>query len=98
MEIIVERIITFTVSVQIDGKPAATVTTATIALPEPCCDALLTITVDNGKEFVYHEQVTKSLDTEVSLSAPYTSWQRSQNENTKIYCVNTGQRRRTSRR
>jgi len=62
MVTIVERISKFTVSAQIDDKSAATVTAATIALLEPYRVAVLTITADNGKEFAYHEEVTKALE------------------------------------
>jgi IS30 family transposase len=44
--------------------------------------AVLTITADNGKEFAYHEQMTKSLNCDVYFADPYCSWQRGLNENT----------------
>ena len=56
---IVERKTRFTVSTRIDDKSAKTVTAATIALLKPFEDAVLTITADNGKEFAYHEELTK---------------------------------------
>lgn len=51
---IVERSTSFTVSTRVNDKSAETVTAATVALPEPFKDAVLTITADNGKEFSYH--------------------------------------------
>jgi len=42
----------------------------------------LTITSDNGKEFSYHEEVAKTLDTEFYFANPYQSWQRGLNEHT----------------
>jgi len=82
MVTIVERVSKFTVSTQIDDKSAATVTAATIALLEPYRDVVLTITADNGKEFAYHEEVTKALEAPVYFADPYSSWQRGLNENT----------------
>ncbi|OED44460.1 transposase, partial [Endozoicomonas sp. (ex Bugula neritina AB1)] len=40
-----------------------------------------TITYDNGKEFVEHEAVAKTLDCDSYFAAPYHSWERGQNEN-----------------
>jgi len=79
---IVERVSKFTVSTQVDNKSAATVTLATLALLEPYREAVLTITADNGKEFTYHEQMSKALDAQVYFADPYSSWQRGLNENT----------------
>ena len=44
--------------------------------------ACRTITLDNGKEFAGHEDVSARLDTPVCFAAPYASWQRGTNENT----------------
>jgi len=79
---IVERRTSFTVSTRIDDKSAETVTNATIALLKPFKDAVLTITADNGKEFAYHEKITKKLEAPVYFADPYSSWQRGLNENT----------------
>ena len=79
---IVERQTRFTVSARIDNKSAKTVTEATIGLLKPFEDAVLSITADNGKEFAYHEEVTKKLKCGVYFSDPYCSWQRGLNENT----------------
>jgi len=79
---IVERKTSFTVSTRVDDKSAKTVTAATIALLLPFKDAVLTITADNGKEFAYHEEVTKHLECGVYFADPYCSWQRGLNENT----------------
>mgnify|MGYP001125478793 CR=1 FL=1 len=79
---IVERKTSFTVSTRVDDKSAKTVTAATIALLAPFKDAVLTITADNGKEFAYHEEMTKHLECGVYFADPYCSWQRGLNENT----------------
>jgi IS30 family transposase len=79
---IVERKTSFTVSTRVDDKSAKSVTAATIALLAPFKDAVLTITADNGKEFAYHEEMTKHLECSVYFADPYCSWQRGLNENT----------------
>ena len=79
---IVERATSFTVSKRINDKSAKTVTAATLDLLEPFKDVVLTITADNGKEFAYHEQMTKALGAKVYFADPYCSWQRGLNENT----------------
>jgi len=79
---IVERATSFTVSTRITNKSAKTVTAATIALLAPLKAAVHTMTADNGKEFAYHEQITKALGARVYFADPYSSWQRGLNENT----------------
>lgn len=79
---IVERVTNFTVSKQVDGKNADAVTKATIALLKPLKDVVHTITADNGKEFSYHEKISKTLEAEVYFAHPYSSWERGLNENT----------------
>ena len=72
----------FTVSTRVNSKSADVVTAATIDLLMPYKDAVLTITADNGKEFAYHEKMTKALGAPVYFADPYCSWQRGLNENT----------------
>ena len=79
---IVERVTNFTVSRQVDGKTAAAVTQATIALLKPLKDAVHTITADNGKEFAYHEKISNALESDFYFAHPYSSWERGLNENT----------------
>jgi IS30 family transposase len=79
---IVERKTKFTVSSQVMNKSAAAVTQATIKLLQPYQDVVHTITADNGKEFAYHEQISKALNTKVYFAHPYSSWERGLNENT----------------
>lgn len=40
-----------------------------------------TLTVDNGKEFAYHQQVDQALGIQTYFADPYCSWQRGSNEN-----------------
>ena len=79
---IVERVTNFTVSKQVSGKSAASVTKATIALLKPLKDVVHTITADNGKEFAYHEEISDALEAAVYFAHPYSSWERGLNENT----------------
>jgi IS30 family transposase len=41
-----------------------------------------TTTLDNGKEFSGHEQISKSLGINIYFAHPYSSWERGLNENT----------------
>jgi IS30 family transposase len=79
---IVERKMKFTVSAQVMSKSAADVTQATIRLLRPYKDLVHTITADNGKEFAYHEKISKALKAKVYFAHPYSSWERGLNENT----------------
>jgi len=79
---VVERSTNFTVAAQVNSKCAAEVTRATTGLLTPLKPLVHTITADNGKEFAYHEQVSKALDAEVYFAHPYSSWERGLNENT----------------
>ena len=42
---------------------------------------MLTLTLDNGKEFSYHEQLTKDLNADIYFAHPYSSYERGLNEN-----------------
>jgi transposase, IS30 family len=48
----------------------------------PIKQKVYTITADNGKEFVCHEDVAKALEAEFYFAHPYSSWERALNENT----------------
>ncbi|MFA7556141.1 MAG: IS30 family transposase, partial [Spongiibacteraceae bacterium] len=65
-----------------DSKSADAVTRATIRLLKPYKDIVLSITADNGKEFAYHEKISKALSTDFYFAHPYSSWERGLNENT----------------
>ena len=79
---IVERRTQFTLVAQVPNKSAEAVTRATIALLRPYESLVHTITADNGKEFAYHERVSKDLNAKVYFAHPYHSWERGLNENT----------------
>ena len=44
----------------------------------------ITVPVDNGPEFVQHENITKAAGTLVYFADPYSSWQRGSNENVNM--------------
>jgi transposase, IS30 family len=79
---IIERATQFTLVANVANKSAEAVTEATIELLKPHAGALHIITADNGKEFAYHEQLTKALGAAVYFARPYHSWERGLNENT----------------
>ena len=54
---------------------------AIIKLFEPIKDFVLTLTMDNEKEFAYHSDVSDKLNCDTYLAKPYHSWERGQNEN-----------------
>ena len=54
----------------------------TIKMLSPYKDRVLTLTFDNGSEFVKHERIAKALEAETYFAHPYSSWGRGINENT----------------
>jgi len=66
----------------VESKHADVVTKAIIDLLYPIKHLVHTITADNGKEFSYHEEVSKALDIKFYFCDPYSSWQRGLNEHT----------------
>jgi len=63
-------------------KKADLVSNAIIKMLKPYRDRVKTITVDNGKEFSFHKQIAKALETKVYFAHPYSAWERGLNENT----------------
>jgi len=79
---LVERKSSFTLIGKLARKTAGQTRDAATELLEPLKDLVHTITLDNGKEFAFHEEIAKSLDAEVYFAHPYSSWERGLNENT----------------
>jgi len=79
---LVDRKSKYTLMKIVESKKADVVTQAIIELLYPIKDLVHTITADNGKEFSYHEEVSKSLDIKFYFCDPYSSWQRGLNEHT----------------
>ena len=79
---IAERVTKLTVSAELNSTSTVDVTQATIKRLRPFKGIVLTITADTGKEFAYHEKITKALGAQVYFAHPYSSWERGLNENT----------------
>lgn len=79
---IVDRASKFTLIKKVDSKKADIVSQALIDMLYPIRELTHTITSDNGKEFAYHEKVSKALDTKFYFANPYHSWERGLNEHT----------------
>lgn len=67
---------------KLESKAATEVKATSIALLAPLIDRVHTITVDNGKEFVQHEEITAALQAPIYFTHPYAAWERGLNENT----------------
>ena len=67
---------------KLETKAAGEMKDTSIALLRPLVDRVHTITVDNGKEFCQHEQITAALQAPIYFAHPYASWERGLNENT----------------
>ena len=79
---LVERRSKLTRLYKLETKGATEVRDAMVALLGPLSNRVHTITVDNGKEFVLHEQITAALQAPIYFAHPYASWERGLNENT----------------
>jgi len=73
---IVDRHSKFTLMKKVPSKQAHEVTKATLELMQPIKTHTLTITSDNGKEFAYHKQISKALETNFYFAHPYRSCER----------------------
>lgn len=78
----VERKTKFTCIKHVADKKADTVTQALIDILSPYKNRVLTITVDNGKEFASHQKIAQALGAAVYFAHPYHAWERGLNENT----------------
>jgi len=79
---IVDRKSKFTLIKNVSTKEAKVVTQALIEMIQAIKAIAHTITSDNGKEFVYHKQVSAALVTDFYFANPYHSWERGLNEHT----------------
>ena len=78
----VERKSRYTVLAKSKNKTTTTVIDSINHHMLPIADLVHTITLDNGKEFSLHEQLTATLNADVYFAKPYHSWERGLNENT----------------
>ena len=67
---------------KIPTRSAHTVAEAVCTSLLPVRDKVLTITSDNGIEFMRHQTIAEALDADFFFADPYSSWQRGTNENT----------------
>ena len=77
---VVERCTQYVLLKKVERKTSAAVKDSLIELMLPYENAIHTLTLDNGKEFADHAEVTQKLGTEVYFADPYSSWQRGLNE------------------
>ena len=78
----VERMSKLTKLEKVSRKTASQVKEALVDRLSPIQEFVITLTSDNGKEFAYHEQVSKSLKSDFYFTTPYHSWERGLNEHT----------------
>lgn len=64
------------------GKTADEVTRAILTVLMALKNRLKTLTFDNGKEFAWHQKITKELGIPCFFATPYHSWERGLNEHT----------------
>ena len=63
------------------GRESKPLTKRVIEVLEPLQSMLQTITVDNGKEFALHKEITQQLKVAIYFAHLYYSWERGANEN-----------------
>ena len=78
----VDRKAKFTCIGHAPNKTAELVSNVLIDMLTPYQDKVLTITIDNGKEFSMHKDIANTLKADVYFAHPYRSWERGLNENT----------------
>jgi IS30 family transposase len=79
---LVERRSRYCVLHKVATKSAPTVADAVCSSLLPVKEKVLTITSDNGIEFMRHETIATTLEADFFFADPYSSWQRGTNENT----------------
>ena len=62
-------------------KTAQAVSNEIISLLTPLTDRTHSITSDNGKEFSYHQDISRQLNIDFYFANPYAAWERGSNEN-----------------
>ncbi|MHB8835241.1 MAG: IS30 family transposase [Candidatus Methylomirabilia bacterium] len=80
---LVERNTRFTLIGRTDSKEAEEVKCEISALFKPLPqETRPSLTLDNGKEFAWHEEFARATRMDVFFARPYHSWERGTNENT----------------
>lgn len=78
---LVERKSGYAKIIKVPNKTAELVSQAVEHQLGPLIARVKTLTVDNGKEFAYHQKVDQALGIQTYFADPYCSWQRGSNEN-----------------
>lgn len=78
---LVERKSGYAKIIKVANKTAELVSQAIEDALKPVSARVKTLTVDNGKEFAYHQKVDAVLNIQTFFADPYCSWQRGSNEN-----------------
>ena len=78
----VERKHRYSIVALAPNKAAEAVKEAIIKALKPLAHNVQTLTYDNGKEFAFHEEISKQLKAQGYFAHPYHSWERGLNENT----------------
>lgn len=78
----VERKSRFTCLSKAKNKTTAAVIASINKRMLPIAELVITVTLDNGKEFSQHKIMSDTLDANVYFAKPYHSWERGLNENT----------------
>lgn len=79
---LVERRSRFCLLQKVPTKSADTVAEVVCGKLLPHKDKVLTITSDNGIEFMHHQRIALNLNADFFFADPYSSWQRGTVENT----------------
>mgnify|MGYP002626618109 CR=1 FL=1 len=78
---IVDRKSCYTMLRLVDEKTAEAVARACTTPLVSIIHVVRTLTVDNGKEFAYHQDIERTINAPLYFADPYCSWQRGTNEN-----------------
>jgi len=82
MVTLVERKSKYTLIRKINRKTSQLLNSAISELTKGIKERFITMTVDNGREFAGHENITSKLGVDVYFAHPYHSWERGLSENT----------------
>jgi len=80
--VLTERKSKYTLAKKVPTRSAENVTNAIVELLASSPIGARTLTVDNGKEFAWHELIAACAHIDVFFANPYHSWERGLNENT----------------
>lgn len=79
---IVDRKSKYAILRHVVGKKSFDINQTTTKALKPIAKLVHTITSDNGREFVRHEELSKALNAKFYFAKPYHSWERGLNEHT----------------